>query len=860
MVLLLLLFFWILLQASQNMLRTSCFFEQPFEAEEEYYRPGDLILGGNLPLGTYQYESIQDFRSSGPLESYLLPKTYQHFLAFAFTISEINKDPTLLPNLTLGFRLYQHKDNAQLMHQNSLSLLSTRGQMFPQYKCDKKDKLLSIVGGLDSKSSWQIASLMGNYKIPQLGYGSLDHGEGEKSLFPCFFQIDPNEIPQYVGLVQLLLHFHWNWVGLFSSNDENGENFIQTLTPMLKQKDICVALTETVNALNLVYCQLIRSGSIPHSWLDPQVMIVFGDPLLIMQLIKLLAAHESKTKSPFGKVWLLTSHWELSVAGRPLAGPYIKTFHGALQFRPHRKDFAEFKATILALDPLQPRGDVFLRIWWENIFFCQFPSSGHIYPWGARKCSGKENLKALPHMQLETSMSSRSYSIYNAVYSVAYALQNMWSFGSKRGFLRKQKSLWNLGPWQILASLKRVHFNNNAGDEVSFTKNNKKYDILNWIYFPNHSFYPRKVGGVDSGARPGQDFTIHSHAIVWATEKMPFARCVERCPPGQWKKVQEGKPICCYRCDPCPEGTISNLSDADYCVSCEENEHPNTKQDRCIPKKIHYLCYEETLGIILVSLAFLLILITTLVLAVFVKYSNTPIIKANNRDLTYILLISLLLCFLCSFLFIGRPTKATCLLRQVAFGIAFSVAISAVLAKTVMVVLAFMITKPGNFVRRILSRKLANTIVVVCPLLQAVIYAVWLLTSPPFPKLDFHSLAGEVIVECSEGSSIMFYILVGYMGFLALISFMVAFLARKLPDSFNEAKFITFSMLVFCSVWVSFVPTYLSTKGKAMVAVEIFSILASGAGLLGCIFLPKCYIIVLRPNLNTRDHQIRGKK
>ncbi|PIO31621.1 hypothetical protein AB205_0112620, partial [Aquarana catesbeiana] len=334
---------------------------------------------------------------------------------------------------------------------------------------------------------------------------------------------------------------------------------------------------------------------------------------------------------------------------------------------------------------------------------------------------------------------------------------------------------------------------------------------------------------------------------------IPESRCSDPCLPGSRKKFGSSIHKCCYECVSCSEGEISNISDSENCMKCPDDEWPNEKKDRCVPKLVEFLSYtDDHIVAVFSAVSIFCFLLTGLILGIFIHYWDTPIVKANNRNLSYLLLVSIMLSFLCVFLFLGHPVDVTCMLRVTSFGVIFSVAVSTLLAKSIMVCIAFKATKPGSPWRKWMGAKLPNFIICVFSLVQIIICVTWLSISPPFQDQDIHYYQGKIIIQCNEGSVIGFYSVLGYMGLLAAMSFIIAFLARTLPDSFNEAKYITFSMLVFCSVWIAMIPAYLSTRGKYMVAVEVFAIITSSTGLLGCIFFPKCYIILIRPALNTK--------
>ncbi|KAF7235362.1 Vomeronasal type-2 receptor 26 [Varanus komodoensis] len=806
------------------------------------FHPGDHLISGVLPSVDAAINLLFFVKPPVIRIREIKGVIYFYDLAFLHAIQEINQNPELLPNISLGYSIYNNFYNSRITYDIMLDMLSPGQKNIPNYSCGSQRDLLALVEGADSEISSHISALLGISKIPQISYGFVSHDFKNKARFPFFYRVVPKDRDQYLGIVQLLLHFRWTWIGLFVPDNDNGEWFMQTMTPLLTSNSICVAIS-------LQFPERNRPGirlEFPPTFLWKQVNVfVFyaetrsfsGGMFLLQQLLRLWAPPAQ------GKVWLTTALWDISsIVTRRFSSWKNRHWFFSFSIQTNSKHKREYS------DHVTPN--------LEKSFHCSY-SKYALSVKGRRRCEQKEKLSL---ELLEQSLSENTYNVHRGVHMVAQALHMQQGSTSKhrRNVGGDRMDLWKLQPWQLHPFLKNVWFSNASLDGLYQDRDGELtasfHIVFYWLDLPSASLVRVKVGGLERQESAQQLFYIDENPSTWCNQTLPQSRCSKRCSPGYVKVILEGKPVCCYICARCADGTISTQEDAEHCTRCPEDQHPNKEQDQCVLKVTSFLSYGEYLGRVTVSLALLLSVTTSCVLGIFIRYLETPIVKANNRDLSYILLISLLLSFLSCFFFIGRPQKVTCLLRQAAFSIIFSVAVSSLLAKTITVVLAFLATQPGNRVRRWLGKSLTNSIVISCSSVQFLLCTIWLGTFPPFPDSDMHSQPGLVVLQCNEGSVAMFYTALGYMGFLAAICFMVAFLARKLPGSFNEAKLITFSMLVFCSVWVSFMPTYLSTKGKYMVAVQVFSILASSAGLLFCIFLPKCYIIVVRPDLNTREH------
>ncbi|XP_077137349.1 vomeronasal type-2 receptor 26-like [Ranitomeya variabilis] len=774
------------------------------------------------------------------------------YLIFLFAIGHINKNPDILPNITLGYHVYDSCSDGRLAARHVLHFLSGPGGIIPNYSSMGRGQLVGIVGEQHSPPTIAAAQILGLYGYPQISYGSTDRSLSDRRLYPHVFRTTQNHHIHNMAITKLLKHFGWTWVGILVSDDDNGENELLILTKYMREHGICVAFTIKLKSSIDLYDNLPDFNNSKVN-----IIIVCGTFSYEVNVIEHFASLFIDKTFIFPPFWV--SSYIINDEDFPVLNGSLVVDISSQPF-PGVEDIVKNYRKI----PIITQDKEFLKILVsisENGDKDSFISVN----WTVDDYNGSVEF-TVPSVRnyLSSGFSPR---LYYAVEVLAKALHEMLLFvkdkyqeeNSTTRFLQYTRKLQRFLQMTKTSPdpMKPTYYFNELGEAVH------SYKITNWIFTDNPGHIDVQnieVGHFTPWAVSGQELHMNTQSITWKHAEVPVSRCSDPCSPGSWKKAKPTIHTCCYDCIPCPEGEISNITDSESCMKCQIDKWPNEKRDQCLPKVMEFISYQnDTMASVFSCISVFGCLVTGFTFGIFISYRDTPIVRANNRNLSYLLLVSIFLSFLSVFLFLGRPNDVTCRLRETSFGFFFSVAISSLLAKTVMVCVAFKSTKPGSAWRKYLNVKLPYTIVLLCSFLQVVICVLWLTISPPFQDLDTETYPGILIIQCNEGSDIWFYSMLGYLGLLAAVNFVLAFLVRTLPDSFNEAKYITFSMLVFLSVWIAMIPAYLSTRGKNMVAVEIFAVMASSAGLLGCVFFPKCFIILFKSGMNKKT-ELLGKR
>ncbi|XP_064159214.1 extracellular calcium-sensing receptor-like [Anguilla rostrata] len=818
---------------------------------QSVYKEGDVIIGGLFPIHLQPPEPNLDFtQRAAPLQCQNFEfRSYRWLQSMIFAVEEINRNPQLLPNLTLGYALADTCLAERTVLSAALGLVTGKDPVVTSSRCGRTPKVPVIVGDTRSSGSIVIARTLRGFDIPMVSYAATCACLGDRQMYPTFFRTVPNDTFKARAIARMLRLFGWTWVGIVMGDDDYGRSGVQLLLEELQNSEVCVAFSEVIPKVNLEKSIPRIVETLRHS--TAKVIIIFASctdmNALLMEVVR-----QNMTE----KQWIASELWSTSsINSSPKILPLL---HGTIAIDLQKRNIQGLRSFLTGVRPKDLPSDPFVQEFWETTFGCSLRNDPTLSLSARPQCTGSENLDDVENIYTDVSQLRTTYNVYKAVYAIAHAIQNMLSCQPGDGPFENGgcPDVTNLQPWQILHYLRTINFTTPVGEATHYDENGEPlaaFDIINWQVGAQGMMEFVTVGQFDSVDRSPRKFDIDEKRVIWGggQNEVPVSICSMPCPPGTRKAVQKGKPICCFDCLPCAEGEISNTTGSTECLKCPDRFWSNAARTTCIPKEVEFLSFQETMGIILAALSVSGVVLTGCVITTFFFHQDTPLVRANNAELSFLLLLSLSLCFLCALAFIGRPSLWSCMLRHTLFGISFVLCISCVLSRTVVVLVAFRASVPGSNIMRYFGPVQQRLAISLCTSVQVLICVLWLVLSPPIPA-EIQGRAARIVLKCDVGSVAGFACVLGYIGLLAAICFLLAFLARKLPDNFNEAKFIIFSMLIFCAVWITFVPAYVSSPGKYTVAVEIFAILASSYGLLLCIFAPKCYIILLRPDKNTK--------
>ncbi|XP_028680726.2 metabotropic glutamate receptor 3-like [Erpetoichthys calabaricus] len=794
---------------------------------------GDLVIGGLFPVhekgrGTEDCGKINEQRGIQRVEAMLL------------ALDEINKDEKILPGLKIGAHILDtcSKDTYALEQSLEFVRASLTKVDETEYICpdgsyaihdDFPLAISGVIGGSYSDVSIQVANLLRLFQIPQISYASTSAKLSDKTRYDYFARTVPPDSYQAKAMAEILRFFNWTYVSTVASEGDYGETGIEAFEQEARARQICIATSAKVGhsmSHEVVIKSLLQKP-------NAQVVILFTRSEDARELL----AAAMRMNVSF--IWVASDGWgaqESVVRGSELVAD------GAFTIELASYPIKEFETYFTKLNPYNNTRNPWFREFWERRFQCSLQDLS----------CGQQSLRDEGRFEQE----SKIMFVVNAMYAMAHALHRMRQAfcpnstklcdAMKPGNGRRLYKDFILktkfdAPFRPPDTEHTVLFDD-YGDSLGL------YNIFNFHQEDGKYTY-EKVG------HWAQGLSLNTSRIPWARHSIPTSQCSDPCRKNEVKSMQPGD-VCCWICIQCQPYEF--LLDEFTCMDCGFGRWPSENLTSCYDLPEEYIHWEDAWAVGPVSISCLGFMCTFFVIGVFMKNNDTPIVKASGRELCYILLLGVLMCYSMTFIFIAKPSTVVCTLRRLGLGTSFAVCYSALLTKTNRIARIFSGVKDGAQRPRFIS---PTSQVVICMALiscQLIVVIVWLLIETPGVRKEVAADKRDIVIlKCNNRDSSMLISLT-YNVVLIILCTVYAFKTRKCPENFNEAKFIGFTMYTTCIIWLAFQPIFYVTSSdyRVQTTTMCISVSLSGSVVLGCLFAPKTHIILFQPQKNVASHRV----
>ncbi|NXY72741.1 TS1R3 protein, partial [Glareola pratincola] len=798
----------------------------------QFRRPGDYIIGGLFPFGTDTVNLTARSEPTSVACERLFVDGLIWALGMKFAIDQINNSTSLLPGVKLGYDMYNTCFEPLVALQPSLLFLTQNGTRGIGVLCNYTDyqpRVTAVIGPHKSDLCMVTAKLFSFFLIPQVSYGASSEQLSNTELYPSFYRTVPSDKNLVEAVVLLLNRFGWNWIATVGSDDEYGRGAQGLFLSIAGNHSICIAF----------------EGLIPTDLADPKAQTQLEDTIKIINntkvnIIVLFAfsqpaqalLEQSIRMGLSEKVWIGTEAWILS--DTTASTPNIQSIGTVLGFIMKAGPVPGFQKYVV---------DLFTSVQQDK--FCQESREfNHLTNSGAADALCKE----CDHVSLRNISSvlrrSQIQPVYIAVYSVAHALHRAL------GCTHHACPRASIKSWQLLHFMNTLPFTVN-GQSFEFDQThgtNTGYKLIFWSW-KNGTLTYLPVGDYEDSLYIDKS-QIQFHT---ADQKEPTSECFRHCKPGQFKQIK-GFHLCCYDCTDCPENTFWSAKDSTTCTPCPEHQWSPARSTQCYDRSEKYLFWNEPLTIALLTLMSITVSLICLTAVLFLKNLDTPLVQASGGKLNLFALFALTLLCLSSCLYIGKPSNTLCMTQQVAYALCLNGCFSTFLTKSLEITLVTEFPRCAPTLLHWVTRRRAGLLVALCLLTECSFCVCYLHLGPDSLQPDYKSLPTQVLLVCTTQSWLAFALMHGYNSCVAFVCFLCTFMVQTSGKKYNIARGITFAILIYLIIWIFFIAIFATLKTVLKSVTQISTILATTLGILGTYYMPKCYIILLKPGLNTVDY------